>query len=88
MSALAMEDLLVDQHAHPRAREGRLEMRPRHLRLVEPLPDLPVARTAPSGWTLTARGEAVAVSLVGLVMGSAAFTIVWAFLSISNVPLG
>lgn len=79
MSALVVEDRLVDP-----------QFRPRHLRLVEPLPDGRVARPrpAPSEWTLTARGEAVAVSLVGLVMGSAAFTIVWAFLSISNAPLG
>ncbi len=47
---------------------------------VEPSSSEPAVR-------LTRRGVAVAMSTIGLVMGSAVVTVITAFLSVSNAPL-
>ncbi len=62
--------------------------RPSHVRLVDR--SRPFAchldNLGGATWQLTSRGIAVVVCLIAAVFGLAAFTVVWQFLAVSNLP--
>lgn len=92
MSALAVTTISPVRPTAPRA-SGPDCSRPRTHRVPGSTSGASVAscrvvrRPAEPTWQLTRRGLAAAMSLVGLVTGSAVVTLVTAFLSVGNGPL-